>query len=219
MFRWRIKFDLKHSQLLLYVKEMKRSPPFDLLKDLPSNFRFRDVLALGVDSRRLRIWQKDGRVELLARGLYRKTNTPAPKDEDLFVVAHKVPQAVLCLVSALQFHRLGTQIPHKIQIALPRGAWVPVLEHPPLEVFRFSGASWSEGIEEHPMEGCLLKVYSPAKTVADCFKFRSRLGLDVALEALRDWRGRAEFDVEEQLAQARHCRVEAILRPYLEAML
>lgn len=198
---------------------MKQTPRIDPLEHLPPTFRFRAALALGVDSRRLRIWQKDGRLELLARGLYRKTDTQALLDEDLFVVAHKIPQAVLCLISALQFHRLGTQIPHKIQIALPRGAWVPVLDHPPLEVFRFSGASWSEGIEEHQMEGLLLKVYSPAKTVADCFKLRSRLGLDVALEALRDWRKRAEFDVEEQLAQARNCRVEAILRPYLEALL
>lgn len=174
---------------------------------------------MGVDSRRLRSWQKDGRLELLARGLYRKADAATLVEEDLFVVANKIPHAVLCLVSALQFHRLGTQIPHKVQIALPRGAWVPVLEHPPLEVFRFSGASWSEGIEEHPMDGGLLKVYSPAKTVADCFKLRTRLGLDVALEALRDWRRRAEFDVEEQLTQARNCRVEAILRPYLEAML
>jgi predicted transcriptional regulator of viral defense system len=198
---------------------MKQTARIDPLERLPPTFRFRAALALGVDSRRLRLWQKDGRLELLARGLYRKTNAPALVDEDLFVIAHKIPQAVLCLVSALQFHRLGTQIPHKIQIALPRGAWVPVLDHPPLEVFRFSGTSWSEGIEEHQMEGLLLKVYSPAKTVADCFKLRSRLGLDVALEALRDWRKRAEFDVEEQLAQARHCRVEAILRPYLEALL
>jgi predicted transcriptional regulator of viral defense system len=198
---------------------MKQPAPIDRLQHLPSNFRFREALALGVDSRRLRIWQKNGQVELLARGLYRKTDAPALVDEDLFVVAHKIPQAVLCLISALQFHRLGTQIPHKVQIALPRGTWVPVLEHPPLEVFRFSGASWSEGIEEYQMEGSLLRVYSPAKTVADCFKLRSRLGLDIALEALRDWRSKAEFDVEEQLAEARHCRVEAVMRPYLEAML
>lgn len=198
---------------------MTQKPFTDRLQRLPSTFRFREALAMGIDSRRLRSWQKDGRLELLARGLYRKADAQTLVDEDLFVVANKIPHAVLCLVSALQFHRLGTQIPHKVQIALPRGAWVPVLEHPPLEVFRFSGASWSEGIEEHPMDGGLLKVYSPAKTVADCFKLRTRLGLDVALEALRDWRRRAEFDVEEQLTQARNCRVEAILRPYLEAML
>jgi predicted transcriptional regulator of viral defense system len=198
---------------------MNRQAPIYLLQRLPSNFRFREALALGVGSRRLRIWQKNGRVELVARGLYRKADAPAPRDEDLFVVAHKIPRAVLCLISALQFHGLGTQIPHKVQIALPRGAWVPVLEHPPLEVFRFSGASWSEGIEEHRMEDSVLKVYSPAKTVADCFKLRSRLGMDVALEALRDWRSRPEFDVDEQLSQARHCRVEAILRPFLEAIL
>lgn len=146
-------------------------------------------------------------------------DAPTLIDEDLSVVTHKIPQAVLCLISALQFHRLGTQIAHKVQIALPRGTWAPVLDHPPLEVFRFSGASWSEGIEEHFVDGSHLKVYSPAKTVADCFKLRSRLGLDVALEALRDWRSKPDFEVDEQLAQARNCRVEAVLRPYLEAML
>ena len=198
---------------------MNQAPSTDPLERLPPTFRFREALALGIDSRRLRSWQANGRVELLARGLYRKVDAPAPSDQDLFVVAHKVPQAVLCLVSALQFHGLGTQIPHKVQIALPRGAWVPVLEHPPLEVFRFSGASWSEGIEDHAVGGAGLRVYSPAKTVADCFKLRSRVGLDVALEALRDWRRRPAFDVEEQLAQARNCRVEAVLRPYLEAIL
>ncbi len=191
----------------------------DHLGGLPVTFRYREALARGMDSRRLRRWVDEGRVELMTRGLYRKADVGGLADEDLFVVAHKVPQAVLCLVSALQFHRLGTQIPHKVQIALPRGAWVPALEHPPLEVFRLSGDSWSGGVQEHAVDGIPLKVYSPAKTVADCFKFRARVGMDVALEALRDWRKRAEFDVEEQLAQARNCRVEAVLRPYLEALL
>lgn len=198
---------------------MNQSTSTELLGQLPPTFRFREALARGIDSRRLRQWLDMGRVELLARGLYRKADVAGLVDEDLFVVAHKVPQAVLCLVSALQFHGLGTQIPHKVQIALPRGAWVPVLEQPPLEVFRFSGDAWSEGVQEHDVDGVLLKVYSPAKTVGDCFKFRSRVGLDVALEALRDWRKRPKFDVEEQLAHARNCRVEAVLRPYLEALL
>lgn len=198
---------------------MKKAVSTDPLRRLPAAFRYREALAHGLDSRRLRQWVEQGRVELLARGLYRKAEVAGLVDEDLFVVAHKVPHGVLCLVSALQFHRLGTQVPHKVQIALPRGAWVPVLEQPPLEVFRFSGDSWTEGIREHRVDGAPLKVYSPAKTVADCFKFRSRVGLDVALEALRDWLKRAEFDVEEQLAQARNCRVEAVLRPYLEALL
>lgn len=191
----------------------------NLLEQLPATFRFREAHERGVDSRRLRNWRDTGRVELLARGLYQKTDASVPVDEDLLVVTHKIPQAVLCLVSALQFHGLGTQVPHKVQIALPRGAWKPVLGNPPLEVFQFSGSAWSEGIQEHEINGFPVKIYSPAKTVADCFKFRSRLGLDVALEALREWRKRSEFDVEEQLSQARYCRVEAILRPYLEALL
>jgi predicted transcriptional regulator of viral defense system len=133
-------------------------------------------------------------------------------------VAAKIPSAVVCLLSALNFHNLTTQIPHQVYVALPRHTTYPRLEHPPLRIFQFSQASYEAGIETKRIEGVELKVYCPAKTVVDCFKFRNQVGLDVALEALRDaWRHkRVTMDDLWRFAQV--CRVTNVMRPYLESI-
>lgn len=173
----------------------------------------------GIHPRTLYALRDQGRVEQVARGLYRLATLPAPSEPDLLVVAKKVPRAVFCLLTALAFHRLTTQIPHAVAITLPRTARVPRLAHPPLEVFRFSAASLRTGVQEHLVDGVLLPIFSPEKTLADTFKYRHKLGLDVALEALRTYRGRRKPDWAQVLVFARVCRVENVMHPYLEAVM
>ena len=139
-------------------------------------------------------------------------------DPDLIIVAVRIPKGVLCLLSALAFHEITTQLPHTVHVALPRGTKKPRLKRPPLRVFRFSGAALAEGIESHRLDGVTLRVYSPAKTVADCFKFRRKIGLDVALEALRECWGKKICTMDSLWKYARVCRMTNVMRPYLESL-
>jgi predicted transcriptional regulator of viral defense system len=163
---------------------------------------------------------RDGEVlEKISRGLYRLTERPSLSNPDLVTVAAKVPRAVVCLVSALAFHEITTQIPRTVSIALSQGRKVPVLDYPVLSIYRFSKTSLTTGIERHEIDGVLVQIYNPEKTLADCFKFRNKLGMDIVLEALRLYRERNQLRVGDLLAYARVCRVERVMRPYLEATL
>ncbi len=174
----------------------------------------------GIHPRTLYSLRDAGKIERLARGLYRLSILPAPGEPDLLTVAKKVPRAVFCLLTALSFHRLTTQVPHAISIALPRTARIPRLDHPPLEVFRFSPASLHTGVEQpRTAGGTLIRVYSAEKTLADVFKYRHKLGVDVAVEALRSYSRRRGRDWQKVLEHARVCRVENVMRPYLESMM
>ena len=177
------------------------------------------ALRAGIHPRRLYEMRDSGVVERLGRGLYRLADLPPLSNPDLVTVAAKVPAGVVCLISALAYHEITTQIPHEVQLALPRGAEPPRLGHPPLRVFWFSGRAFTEGIERHKVDGIALRVYSPEKTLADCFKYRNKLGLDTVLEALRLYRTRKRTKVDELMRFARVCRVEKVMRPYLEALL
>ena len=177
------------------------------------------ALRAGIHPRRLYEMRDSGVVERLGRGLYRLADLPPLSNPDLVTVAAKVPAGVVCLISALSYHEITTQIPHEVQLALPRGAEPPRLEHPPLRVFWFSGRAFTEGIERHKVDGIVMRVYSPEKTLADCIKYRNKLGLDTVLEALRLYRTRKRTKVDEVMRFARVCRVEKVMRPYLEALL
>ena len=181
--------------------------------------RTREALDLGIHARTFYALRDAGILERLDRGLYRLSDLPPLGDPDLVVVARKVPKGVLCLISALAWHELTTQVPHAVHVALPRGAEPPTLEYPPLRVFWFSGEAFSEGVETHRVDDVPERIYSPEKTLADCFKYRNKIGLDVAVEALRLYRGRRRMRVEELMRFARICRVERVMRPYLEALL
>ena len=175
------------------------------------------ALALGIHPRTLYRLRDSGRLVTLGRGVHRLAEAPDP-DPGLAALFSGRHRAVLCLLSALQFHKIGTQLPHEVWIALPRGARSPRIEHPPIRVFRFSASSFAEGTEVHQVDGLAVRVYSPAKTVADCFKYRNKVGLDVALEALREtWRDR-RASMGEIWRYARVCRVANVMRPYLEAI-
>jgi predicted transcriptional regulator of viral defense system len=131
----------------------------------------------------------------------------------------KIPQSVITLLSALAFHEITTQIPHEIYIALKRGTEPPRLKHPPIRVFWFTGNAFSDGVEQYDVDGTLVRIYNPEKTIADCLKYRNKIGLDVALEALKLYRERIGFKVDDLMHFARVCRVEKVMRPYLEAII
>lgn len=176
------------------------------------------ALRLGIHPRVLYRLRDSGRLIPVARGLYRLADLPESSQPDLVAVASRVPQAVICLISALSFHGITTQIPHEVHIALPRRTRYPRLDHPPTRVFLMTGAAYSEGIETHSIEGVQIRVYGPEKSVADCFKFRNKIGMDVAVEALRLARERKRVTPRGLLYYARLCRVERVMRPYLEAL-
>ena len=181
--------------------------------------RTKKALKLGIHPRTLYTMRDSGQLELLSRGLYSLTDWPLSSDPDLTTVALKIPQAVICLVSALAFHELTTQIPDAVDIAIHHKARPPTLDYPPIRVFWFSNHAFDEGIERHTIDGTPVRVYGPAKSIADIFKYRNRIGLDIALEALKLYRQRRDFNVKELLHYARICRVSQLIRPYLEILL
>ncbi|MCK5035610.1 MAG: type IV toxin-antitoxin system AbiEi family antitoxin domain-containing protein [Candidatus Sabulitectum sp.] len=171
----------------------------------------------GIHPRTICQLRDSGILEQLARGVYRLAESGESSNPDLVAVAVKIPKAVICLVSALAFHEITTQIPHRIFISLPAGSKAPLLDFPPIQVHKFSSASYSAGIEEHQIDGVSIKIYSPEKTIADCFKFRNKIGMDIVLEALKLYRNRLRTDYNKLLEYGDICRVKKVMLPYLEA--
>lgn len=165
----------------------------------------------------IRLYQ-DGRLRRLSRGLYGLPDAEVTEHQTLMEVCQRVPKAVICLLSALQFHEIGTQLPHEVWVALPASAHTPQLSYPPLHIARMGGAAYSEGIQTVTAHGAPVRVYCAAKTVTDCFKFRNKIGLDVALEGLKDaWHSR-KVTMAELAYFAKINRVDGVMQPYLEAV-
>ena len=181
--------------------------------------RTRDALKAGIHPRTLYELRDSGRIDQLSRGLFRIAEAPSLGNPDLVTVALKIPEGVLCLISALAWHELTTQIPHEIYVAIPRGAEPPRLNYPPVRHFWFSGKAYSEGIATQHVDGIPLRVYCREKTIADCFKHRHRIGLDTVLEALKAYRQQGQVNTESLLHYAEICRVKRVIQPYLEAVL
>ncbi len=178
-----------------------------------------EVLQAGVHPRTL-YWMRDhGLLEKLSRGVFHLASAPLPQSVDVAAVMQRVPEAVLCLVSALAHHEIGTQIPHAVQIALPREVRTPRLGYPLVQVFHMSEAALSAGVEEHVMGRTPVHVFSVAKTVADCFKYRNKIGLDVAIEALQEVVRNRTAKPSEIMEFARVVRVGSVIEPYLRALL
>ena len=180
--------------------------------------RSRDLQALGAPRVTLTRMTASGQLEKVSRGLYRLPQTLMSADESLAVIALKVPQAVFCLLTALQFHGLTTQAPRQVWLAMPRGSHAPRIAYPPLRMVQYSGQSYSQGIEVFERDQVPLRVYGVAKTVADCFKHRGAIGLDVALEALKEVRASQRASADDLWRFAKMCRVANVMRPYLEAI-
>ncbi len=172
----------------------------------------------GIHSQQLTRLVAEGTLERFSPGHYRLVSGEASEHHGLVLAAAAAPRAVVCLLSALAFHGIGTQVPGRVWLAIERGTRPPRLAFPPLHVVRFSGPAFSTGIETHRAEEQRLRVYSVAKTLADLFKYRNRIGLDVALEALQEaWRDR-RFTMDDLEEAARACRVARVMRPYLEGL-
>lgn len=190
----------------------------ELFRRHDGGLRMSEALRLGINRKTLYAMRDAGVIEPVSRGLYRLASLEPLAHPDLVTVARRVPQGVLCLVSALSFHELTTQVPHAIDLALERGTRKPRLDYPPTRFFWFSGPAFDEGVETHTLDGVSVRVYDPEKTLADSFRYRNQLGMDVVLEGLRLWRERRRKKLDVLLKYARMRHVERAMRPYLEAM-
>lgn len=190
-----------------------------LFRERGGMMKMAEAVKAGVHRRTLYALRDAGVLEQLGRGLYRLADAPPLGHPDLVTVGRRAPKGVICLLSALAFHDLTTQIPHEVYLAVPRDAEPPRIDHPPVRVFRVGEQAFAEGIETHELDGVAVRVYSREKTLADCFKYRTTVGLDTAVEAVRRYRDQGRVNVEAILRAARACRVENVMRPYLEASL
>jgi predicted transcriptional regulator of viral defense system len=177
-----------------------------------------EVRSQGIHHEYLRQLCKDGKLIRVGRGLYSLPDADVTVHHGLAQAGKAVPKGVICLLSALRFHTIGTQAPHEVWIAIDRRTARPRARYPKLRIVRFSGRSLTEGVDEHPIEGVPVRIYNPAKTVADCFKYRNKIGLDVALEALREVIRERKSTIDELWRYAKICRVTRIIRPYMEAI-
>jgi predicted transcriptional regulator of viral defense system len=180
--------------------------------------RPRDIEAIGLPREYLIRLYRQGRLHRSGRGIYTVPVANVTERHSYAEVAKRIPAAVVCLLSALAFHEITTQSPPSVWIALRKGARKPVFPSPSLRIVRLSGPSLTEGIENHQVEGVPVRVYSAAKTVADCFKFRNKIGLDVAIEALKDCLHQKKANVNEIYRSAKVCRVNNVIRPYMEVL-
>lgn len=187
-------------------------------RDRGGTLRTRDLIALGVHTDTLYALRESGRIVELGRGLYRLAEVGETEHPDLAVVAARAPNAAISLISALSYHGITTQIPSSVHLAVPRGSYHGIKLSMPVTVYRFDPKTFNEGLETHRIGGMPLKIYGAARTVVDCFKFRNKLGLDVALEALRLARQRKRVQNRELLRYARLLRVEKPMSPYLHAI-
>ena len=180
--------------------------------------RPRDIEAIGIPREYLLRLHGQGKLNRIGRGIYSLPGAAVTERHTYAEVAKRVPDAVLCLLSALAFHEITTQSPASVWIALGKGARKPAILSPSLRVVRLTEPSFSEGIERRSVEGVAVRVYSAAKTVADCFKFRNKIGLDIAIEALKDCLLQKKATVNEIYRYSKICRVSNVIRPYMEAL-
>jgi predicted transcriptional regulator of viral defense system len=200
------------------MKTRKLDTALEAFRAKGGTLRTRDLIALGVHTDALYSLRDSGRIIELGRGIYRLAEVGEAEHPDLAVVAARSPDAAICLISALAYHGITTQIPSCVHLAVPRGSYHGIKLSTPVTVYRFDPKTFGNGLETHRVGGTPVKIYSAARTVVDCFKFRNKLGLDVALEALRLARQRKRVQNRELLRYARLLRVENPMSPYLQAI-
>ena len=209
-----------HVLVMYFLSTMKRSIRIavEFFREHGGTMRTKQILELGIHPRTLYQMRDEGVIDHVSRVVYRLAELPPLAHPDLVTVSLRVPRAVVCLISALAFHDLTTEIPHEVQIALPRGTKSPRIAHPPIRVFRLSEPMMSEGVEHVHLDGVEVRIYEPDKTVADCFRFRNKIGLDVAVEALGLCLKRGRSTHAGLLRYARMGHVESVMKLYLEAL-
>ncbi len=181
--------------------------------------RTAEALKAGIHPRTLYSLRDQGVLEQFSRGVYRLNELPPTAEPDLVTIAVRAPHSVICLVSALSFHSITTQVPHEVSMAVIKGRRSPRIDYPPTTIYHFSEASFTAGVEEHEIDGTTIRVYNPEKTIADCFKFRNALGMDIVLESLKLYKQQGTFKVDALLKYAAICRVKKVMQPYLEAII
>ncbi|PCJ86953.1 MAG: transcriptional regulator [Thiotrichaceae bacterium] len=198
-------------------EESKREQVIDLVRG-QSVIRPRDLKEHGLPKDYLYILAQEGVIERIGRGLYQWPNKDLGRHHSLVEISKLAPKAVVALLSALNYHNMTTQNPHQIWLAIDRKAWRPEISYPPVRFVTMSAESLHLGVETHSIEGVSIKVFNPAKTVVDCFKYRGKVGLDVALEALREGWSARKFTMDELQNCAKICRVQKVMQPYLESL-
>ena len=196
-----------------------KKQPEEIFRKHGGQLRMSEALAYGITRYTLYALRDRGVLEQITRGVYRLRELPPLGNPDLVTVSLRFPKAVVCLVSALAWHDITTQIPHEVSVAVPKDSRTPSLDYPPIKAHKFSHEAYKPGIEEHLLDGAPVKIYNREKTLVDCFKFRNKIGMDVVLEALKLHRARNGLDLGELIEYARICRVENVMRPYLEAII
>ena len=181
--------------------------------------RFSAILKAGFHPDSLSALEKEGRVKKIARGLYRVTNYTPGSHPDLVIASLQAPRGVICLLSALSFHEATSEIPRYVDLAIPQSTHANRIKYPPVRFYRFAPKTWKAGIEKHEIEGHRIKVYSLAKTIADCFKFRNKIGIDPAREALKVAVTEKGMKLKEIMQYAKICRVDSIVKPILNAII
>lgn len=202
-----------------HISESRFARAAKIFKKHGGILRTSQALQAGIHPGTLYAMRDSGKLEVISRGVFRLSDIPPLGNPDLVTVATRVRQGVICLISALSFHELTTQIPHEVHVALQRGAEEPRLDYPPVKTYRFTGEAFTAGTDVHDLDGISVRIYSPEKTLADCFKFRNKVGLDTVIEAIRFYRERKKIKVDDLMRYATICRVGKTMHPYLEAIL
>ena len=192
--------------------------PTEIFRQHGGQLRMSEAIESGISRYSLYKMRDTGIVEQVSRGIYRLMSLPPISQPDLVTVSLRFPKAIICLVSALSFHGITSQIPHETAVAGPRTMRMPSLTSPPVRAYKFSEDAFRAGIETHQIDGVAIQIYSPEKTLADCFKYRNKLGMDLVLEALKLYKAQKTFSPDKLLKYARICRVEKVMKPYLEAL-
>ncbi|MBA3010891.1 MAG: type IV toxin-antitoxin system AbiEi family antitoxin domain-containing protein [Proteobacteria bacterium] len=189
-----------------------------IFRENGGQLRMSEAIKRGISRYMLYNLRDKGIIEQISRGVYRLKDLPPIGNPDLITVSLRFPNSVVCLVSALSFHGITTQIPHSVSVAIPRRSRPPSLDFPPVQSHQFSDDAYTAGIEMHQIDGVAVKIYNMEKTLADCFKFRNKIGMDVVLEALKLYRERKKFELTGLIKYGKICRVESAMRPYLETL-
>lgn len=208
------------SPAILYhdLMQSANKKALDIIRNRGGIIRTREALDSGIHRRTFYGLRDAGVIVSVTRGLYRIAEMEVPAHVNIVDVAKRVPNGVICLLSALSFHELTTQMPHQIWIAVDRKARKPKIEYPPVRVFHFSGASFTEGVETHTIMEQKIQIFNKTKTVIDCFRWKKEVGLDVAIEAAKDYLTHQDSSPSKLMEYARVCNVGRAVQPYLEAL-
>jgi predicted transcriptional regulator of viral defense system len=198
---------------------LKKNKLVDFFKERGGVASYAEIIGDGFSKANLNDNLDSGEIQKIDRGLYRLSDGTSFSNPDLVAVSIKVPKGAVCLLSALAFHEATNEIPKYIDIAIPRGVHANKVKYPPVKFYRFAPKTWKAGIEKHNVEGHEIKIYGLAKTIADCFKFRNKIGFNVARDALKVAVKEKDIAPKDIMQYAKICRVDKIIKPILETML